>query len=152
MTIAAHNDLARILGTSIAPIAVRLHESLETFRMATGRPWWVNSVSEGTTIELAPAALLAQREGLGKALRVAVADLLVADALKGRPLWVRVGAARYFSDAAPATPNPSARLRCPADAELTLAISAPAQRDAETRAVACFAREFAKTKDWRAVR
>jgi hypothetical protein len=33
-----------------------------------------------------------------------------------------------------------------------LAISAAAQREAETLAEACFARAYAKTKDWRTVR
>ena len=92
-----HADLAAVLGTSIAPLTVRVHESLESFRLATGRPWWVSSVSDGTSIDLAPAAVLAQRDGFDAALRVAVAELLVADGLKGRPAWVRVGAARYFA-------------------------------------------------------
>jgi SpoIID/LytB domain protein len=151
-----HDELSARLGTSIAPLTVRVHESLESFRLATGRPWWVSSVSEGTSIDLAPAALLAQRDGFDAALRFAVAELLVADALKGRPVWVRVGAARYFARAATRTAPPelprSGRERCPADAELTLAISAPAQRDAESRAEACFARELARTREWRAVR
>ena len=152
----AHDDLAAVLGTSIAPLTVRVHESLESFRLATGRPWWVSSVSDGTSIDLVPAALLAQRDGFEAALRIAVAELLVADALKGRPAWVRVGAARYFARVRPVpgdgAPRTGGRDRCPADAELTLAISAPAQRDAEARAEACFAREYARTKDWRAVR
>ena len=149
----AHDDLAAVLGTSIAPLTVRVHESLESFRLATGRPWWVSSVSAGTSIDLVPAALLAQRDGFEAALRVAVAELLVAGALKDRPAWVRAGAARYFGrNRSAAPPRFSGRERCPANAELTLAISAPAQRDAETRAEACFAREYARTKDWRAVR
>jgi hypothetical protein len=41
---------------------------------------------------------------------------------------------------------------CPADAELTLALSAVAQREAESRAVQCFAREYARVKDWRLVK
>jgi len=150
-----HDELSARLGMSIAPLTVRVHESLESFRLATGRPWWVSSVSQGTSIDLVPAALLAQRDGFDAALRFAIAELLVADALKGRPAWVRVGAARYFAregkGVAP-EPSRSGRERCPADAELTLAISAPAQRDAESRAEACFAREFARTKDWRTVR
>jgi stage II sporulation protein D len=153
----AHNDLSAVLGTSIAPLTVRVHPSLESFRLATGRPWWVSSVSDGTSIDLVPAALLAQRDGFDAALRIAVAELLVADALKSRPAWVRVGAARYFArvvagGVSGGTPRPGGRDRCPADAELTLAISAPAQRDAEARAEACFAREYARTKDWRTVR
>ena len=149
----AHADLAKRLGTSVAPLTVRVHESLESFRLATGRPWWVNNVSEGTTIDLVPAALLAQRDGFDVAIRIAVAELLVSRALKGRPVWVRVGAARYFGRGEPGTGQPAAsRERCPSDAELTLAISAPAQRDAESRAEACFAREYDRTRDWRAVR
>jgi hypothetical protein len=147
-----HDSLAGVLGVSVAPLTVRVHPSLDSFRRATGRPWWVSSVSEGTAIDLVPAALLDQRNGIDEALRIAVAELLVADSLRGRPLWVRVGAARYFGRQ-PLTPPPSARVpRCPSDAELRLAISATAQRDAESRAEACFAREFAKTNDWRAVR
>jgi SpoIID/LytB domain protein len=149
----AHDDLAKVLGTSVAPLTVRVHESLESFRLATGRPWWVSSVSEGTSIDLVPAALLAQRDGFDAALRIAVAELLVSEALRGRPLWIRVGAARFFGRNAPRpVPPAGSRERCPSDAELTLAISAPAQRDAEARAEACFAREYGRTRDWRAVR
>jgi stage II sporulation protein D len=149
----AHDDLSAQLGTSIEPVTVRVHSSLESFRLATGRPWWVSSVSAGSSIDLMPPAVLAQRDGFEAALRIAIAELLVADALKGRPAWVRIGAARYFGrNAAARDPRAGGRERCPADAELTLAISAPAQRDAEARAEACFAREFARTNDWRAVR
>jgi hypothetical protein len=64
-----------------------------------------------------------------------------------------VGAARYFARNG-AQPSAAARqdLRCPSDAELTLAISASAQREAEARAEACFARAYSRTRDWRAVR
>ncbi|MBI2828245.1 MAG: SpoIID/LytB domain-containing protein [Acidobacteria bacterium] len=153
LTARAHDDLAKVLGTSVAPLTVRVHESLERFRLATGRPWWVSNVSEGTEIDLVPAALLAQRDGFEAALRIAVAELLLSEALKGRPLWIRIGAARYFGRNAPSPVQPAgSRDRCPSDAELTLAISAPAQRDAEARAEACFAREYVRTRDWRAVR
>lgn len=149
----AHDDLAKALGTSVAPLTVRVHESLESFRLATGRPWWVNNVSEGTTIDLLPAVLLAQRDGFDVAIRIAVAELLVSEALKGRPVWIRVGAARYFGRNASSSVQPAGpRDQCPSDAELTLAISAPAQRNAESRAEACFAREYGRTRDWRAVR
>lgn len=153
LTARAHDDLAKVLGTTVAPLTVRVHESLESFRLATGRPWWASSVSEGTSIDLVPAALLAQRDGFDAALRIAVAELLVSEALRGRPLWIRLGAARYFGRNTPRPAQPAGSGgRCPSDAELTLAISAPAQRDAEARAEACFAREYARTRDWRAVR
>ena len=153
LTAGAHEDLANVLGTSVAPITVRVHESLESFRLATGRPWWVRSVSEGTSIDLVPAALLVQPAGFDAALRIAVAELLVSEGLRGRPVWVRAGAARYFArNTPPPTPAAGDGEPCPSDAELTLAISAAAQRAAEARAEACFAREYARTRDWRAVR
>ena len=153
LTTLAHQTLGKALGVSVAPITVRVHESVESFRQATGRPWWVSSVSDGTSIDLMPPALLAQRDGLEVALRVAVADLLVAPALEGKPLWVRAGAARYFAHGGPPAPAEAASaLRCPVDAELTLAVSAAAQREAEARAETCFARAFVRTRDWRTVR
>ena len=148
----AHDDLSRTLGTSVLPVTIRLHDTLDSFRLATNRPWWVSEVADGTAIDLAPAAVLAQRGGVEASVRVAIAELLVAGAFSGRPAWVRIGAARYFSEGAAASRPASSRTRCPSDAELTLAVSAPAQREAESRAEACFAREMEKTRDWRAVR
>ena len=151
MTVRAHEDLARSLGATALPITVRLHETLDSFRLATNRPWWVSEMAEGSAIDLAPIAVLAQRGGIEGVVRTAVAELLVAGALAGRPAWVRVGAARYFSDP-PAGRPAFPQTRCPSDAELLLAVSASAQREAELRAEACFARELAKTGDWRLVR
>jgi stage II sporulation protein D len=152
MTARAHDALSKTLGTSVLPITVRLHDTLDSFRLATNRPWWVSEVAGGSAIDLAPAPVLASRGGVEESVRVAVAELLVSGPLAGRPAWVRVGAARYFSEGAAAVQPASAKTRCPSDAELLLAVSAPAQREAETRAQACFAREVAKTRDWRAVR
>lgn len=151
MAARAHAEISKTLGTTVAPITIQLHESLESFRLATGRPWWVSAVASATAIDLAPAAVLVQRDGVEAALRIAVAELLVSEPLAGRPVWVRVGAARYFGRETPPAAS-SSRVRCPADAELTLAISVTAQRDAESRAEACFARAYASIKDWRAVR
>jgi len=151
IALSAHDELARSLGTTVLPITVRLHETLDSFRLATNRPWWVSEVAEGAAIDLAPASVLAQRGGLQAAVRIAIAELLVAGSLAGRPAWVRVGAARYFSDPTAARPADS-QIRCPSDAELLLAVSATAQREAELRAQACFARDVARTGDWKLVR
>jgi stage II sporulation protein D len=151
MAASAHEQLARTLGTSVLPMTIRLHDTLDSFRLATNRPWWVSEVAEGTLIDLAPAAVLAQRGGIEASVRMAVAELLVAGPLAGRAAWVRIGAARYFSVGPTAARAASSRTRCPSDAELQLAVSAPAQRDAETRAEACFTRALETTKDWRAV-
>jgi hypothetical protein len=151
MAASAHEQLARTLGTSVLPMTIRLHDTLDSFRLATNRPWWVSEVAEGTLIDLAPAAVLAQRGGIEASVRMAVAELLVAGPLAGRAAWVRIGAARYFS-AGDTVRAVSALTRCPSDAELLLAVSAPAQRDAEGRAEGCFARALATTRDWRSVR
>ena len=152
LAVTAHAELSPVLGTSATPFTIQLHESLESFRLATGKPWWVSALAEGTTIELAPATLLAQREGIEAVVRAAVAELLVAGPLAGRPAWVRVGAARYFARLpAAARPSIPRNVRCPADAEVTLAISVTAQRDANARAEACFARALAASGDWRGV-
>ena len=151
-----HAALTKTLGLPAAAIDVHLHETLDSFRAATGSSWWVSAVASGSSVDLAPVAALVQRGGVEPALRVAIAESLIAPALANRPAWVRVGGARYFARALDGTAAPGAgardRVRCPADAELTFAISAGAQREAESRAEACFARAFAQTKDWRMVR
>jgi SpoIID/LytB domain protein len=153
LTAVAHDAIGARLGVSVAPITVHVHESLESFRQATGQPWWVGSVVDGTTIDLVPTPLLDQREGVEIAIRNAVAELLVTPSLTGRPRWVRVGAARFFArDGVPSRADSPTDVRCPSDAELVLAVSASAHRDAEGRAEACFVRAYARTRDWRTVR
>jgi len=149
----AFTTLARTLGTSVAPVIVRMHGSVDDFRRATGRPWWASSAVNGEAIDLQPASVLAQREGAGAVLRVAMAELLTAPALTRRAAWVRVGAARYFGRGPEADrPAPRAKIACPTDAELLAALSAPAQREAEVRAEACFVRAVSRSRDWRQVR
>ena len=151
MTESAHAALSARLGLSTGPISVELHQSIEDFRVATGEPWWVSAVVSRGAIELAPAAILTQRDGLELTLRRAVAELLTSAALAKRPAWVRVGASRYFARVEVPDVRTS-RPRCPSDKELTRAVSAVAQREADARAEACFARAFARTRDWRDVR
>lgn len=147
----AYTALSSALGTSVAPVTISLHDSLDSFRATTGRPWWVSAVAAGQTIDLVPAALLSQREGVETIVRAALAELLMAPALADRPAWVRVGASRYYARQVPIAP-PRSRVPCPSDAELLSAVSAVNQREAESRAEICFARGLADRKDWRAVR
>jgi stage II sporulation protein D len=146
------DELAATLGVdSTAAVRVQIHETLEAFRLATGRPWWFEIAVNDASIDLAPMAVLAQHEGTEPAIRRGVAEMLLRDALADRPAWVRVGAARYYaSSQRPA--RPTKNVRCPSDAELTMALSAPALREAERRAEACFARALSKVRDWRDVR
>jgi len=150
LALRVRESLSKTLGASADAVTVELHGSLDGFRYETGRPWWVSAAVKGTTIDLAPAPLLAQRDGIETTLRTAMAELLVTPALSDRPVWVKVGAARYFSRPTPQAP--SRDVKCPADAELTMAVSASSQRDAESRAERCFARAFEKSGDWRTVR
>ena len=146
----AEARLAQRLGVTAPALTIRLHGSIDGYRRATGQPWWVNATVRDREIDLAPAALLEQREGLERAVERAVAEALVAPAFDGRPAWVRVGAARYFAGG---VGHPAdGRARCPADADLTAAVSAAAQREAESRAEACFARAMERGGDWREIR
>jgi stage II sporulation protein D len=149
----AHAELSARLGTSVAPITIALHASVDEFKAATGQPWWVSAVTHGSAIDLAPAELLAQREGLDLTVRRAVAELLVSTAVAGRPAWTRVGLARHFArGAGSSVVAPDKRPRCPDDAELLRAVSAVAQREAEARAEACVVRALASGADWRSIR
>jgi SpoIID/LytB domain protein len=147
----ARESLTRVLGTQAVPVTVELHNTLDQFRLEVRRPWWVSAAVTGSTIDLAPASLLEQREGIETTVRTAMAELLMSSTLADRPAWVRIGGARYFASAS-RPPVPSSNISCPADAELTLALSAVAQREAESRAVRCFARALAKTGDWKSVK
>ena len=151
LALRVRESLSNALGASAAGITVELHGTLDGFRYETGRPWWVSAAVKGTTIDLAPAPLLEQRDGIEATLRTAMAELMVSPVFADRPAWVRVGAARYFSTPTPAA-APSRDVTCPANAELTMALSASAQRDAESRAERCFARALARTGNWRDVR
>jgi SpoIID/LytB domain protein len=146
--------VAARLAVTPAPLTIRLHDTLDGFRRATGQPWWVSARVREQEIDLAPAAIINQRDGLDLAVARAVAEALVTPALGERRAWVRVGAARYFAGAAPGTGtgDTDGRLRCPDDLELTGAVSAAAQREAEARAEACFAQAIRRGNDWRSIR
>jgi hypothetical protein len=149
----AHQAMTQALGSPGLTVTIDVHDTVEGFRQATGKPWWASTAVNATAVDLAPLTLLAQRDGLETTLRSAIAQAIMASELAGRPEWVRVGGARYFARSVPLpAPDPKARLKCPADAELTLAISAAAQREAESRAEACFARQYAGTGNWRTVK
>jgi stage II sporulation protein D len=148
----ARIELSTALGIASAPeVRVEVYESLDAFRNATGKPWWVTFAATGPLIELAPPAILEQGDGVETSVRRAVAEILVADALTDRPAWVRVGAGRYYATT-PRLGLSIQSVKCPSDAELTMAVSAPAHRDAELRAEACFARALVKARNWRDVR
>jgi len=141
--------IAQRLGVAVPALTIRLYGSIDAYRRATGQPWWVSATVRDREIDLAPSAMLEQRDGLERAVARAVAEALVAPAFEGRHAWVRVGAARYFTDGGR---QADSRIRCPADADLTAAVSAAAQREAESRAQACFTQAMERGGDWREIR
>ena len=144
------SDIASRLGVAPSPLTIRLHASLDGFRHATGQPWWVSAQVRGQEIDLAPYPMLEQRDGLERVVSRAIAEALVTPALAERHAWVRVGAARYFTGNGGTAAE--GRIRCPDDLELTGAVSAAAQREAEARAEACFAQAVLRGEDWRTIR
>jgi SpoIID/LytB domain protein len=152
LALRARTEIAAALGIADPPRPqVEMYSSLDAYRQATGKPWWVTTVVDGATIKLAPAVVIAQGDGLEAAVRRAVAEMLVKKALSDRHAWVQVGAARYYASTQRSTPSADDP-KCPTDAELTMAMSAAAQRTAELRAEACFAERLARVKNWRDVR
>jgi SpoIID/LytB domain protein len=153
LAVQARDQLAQMLGVPApAAITIDIHPSLDTFRHATGRPWWISTVVTGSTVDVAPAAIVSQHEGLEHAIRRGIVESLMSGSLGGAPHWVRVGAARYYASGRPTPAHARRPAPCPSDAELTMAVSAPVYRQAESRAEACFAAALARTGDWRAVR
>ena len=149
----SRDEIAKLTGVS-APrnLRVTVHPTVDSFGRATGQPWWVSGATAGATIDLLPLTILRQRGQLDRTVRHEVAHALLDGALAKRPMWVREGAAAYFSRPPGAAATTPERVECPADAELLRAVSAGAQREAYARAEACFARGMAEGKRWNEVR
>jgi SpoIID/LytB domain protein len=149
----SRDEIAKLTGVDApARLRVTVHPSVESFGRATGQPWWVSGATDRATIELLPLSILRQQGQLDRTIRHEVTHALLDAALAKRPMWVREGAAAYFSrpaDARAATPD---RVPCPGDNEFLRALTAGAQRDAYARAEACFARGIADGKRWDQIR
>jgi stage II sporulation protein D len=160
----AQEALSVVLGVAPSPVVVELYDTIESFRVATGRPWWTAFDAGSQAVALGPTSLT-DSATLDATLAAAIAEHLMAPALAGRPQWVRVGGGRHLArtlaaraSGSSAEPMPRAAVDdgrrrdvCPSDAELTLAVSAAAQREAERRAEACFSRSLTEVGDWRNV-
>jgi SpoIID/LytB domain protein len=149
----SRDEVAKLTGAPAPPrLRVTVHPSVESFGRTTGQPWWVSGATDGPSIELLPIAMLRQQGQLDRTIRHEVTHALLDGALAKRPMWVREGAAAYFSNpAAQGRPKPD-RVPCPSDAELLRPVSAGAQRDAYARAESCFARGIADGKRWDEIR
>lgn len=146
------DEIAKLTGVKPpARLRVTVHPSVDSFGRATGQPWWVSGATEGAAIDLLPITVLRQQGQVDRTIRHEVTHAMLDAALANRPMWVREGAAAYFSNPSQTRGRPE-RVPCPSDAELLRPLSAGAQRDAYARAEACFAREIADGKRWDQVR
>jgi len=148
----SRDDIVKATG-AIPPARLRItvHPSVGSFGRATGQPWWVSGATEGAAIDLLPLTTLKQQGQLDRTVRHEVAHALLDGALSKRSLWVREGAAAYFASPS-ASRTPASRVTCPKDAELLRPVSAGAQREAYSRAEACFAKAIGDGKRWDEVR
>jgi SpoIID/LytB domain protein len=149
----SRDEIAKTTGvTAPARVRVTVHPTVESFGRATGQPWWVSGATDGASIDLLPITVLRQQGQLERTIRHEITHALLDATLSKRPMWVREGAAAYYARPADARLTNPDRVTCPADAELTRALSAGAQRDAYARAEICFARAIADGKKWDQVR
>lgn len=148
----ARDEIAGKTGAKpTGPIRVTVHPDVESFGRATGQPWWVSGATDQSAIDLLPLIVLQQRGQFERTIRHEVAHVLLDRALSSRPMWVREGAALYFSNPTAVSDRPD-RVRCPDDAEFLRPISAGAHRDAYARAEACFRRQVMDGRNWRDVK
>ena len=106
----ARDQVATATGQKAPPVLrVTVHPTAESFGRATGQPWWMSAATTGTEIALQPFEILEQRGQLDHTIRHEVAHALLDPALAGRPLWVREGAAAYFSQTAGLSAEASAK-------------------------------------------
>jgi SpoIID/LytB domain protein len=146
-------ELASALDTAPAPaIALRIHDSTADYERATGLPWFTQAALQGGELHLVPIARLNYTGMLERVVRRELVRAIVDEPLSRRPLWVRAGAALYFSDPQRSENSSEVHALCPTDAELQSPVSAGALSNAYTRARACFARQIAAGRRWREVR
>jgi SpoIID/LytB domain protein len=145
-------DVARRLGVDApAAVSLRFHPTVESYRRATGLPWWTVARTMGTTIDLTPLAVLRQHETLASALRHEFVHVMTDDVLEGRPLWIKEGLALVIAgEHRPSAAD--ARAACPSDDELRASSSLEAWRRAYEAAGACVARQLARGVSWRDLR
>lgn len=147
----SRDEIAKLTGVKPPGLRVTVHPTVDSFGRATGQPWWVSGATSAAAIDLLPVKILRQQGQLERTVRHEVAHALLDGALAHRPVWVREGAAAYFSNTAERGARPG-RVQCPGDLELLRPVSAGTQRDASARAESCFARAIADGKRWDAIR
>jgi stage II sporulation protein D len=148
----ARDEMAKALGVAApARITVRFHPTIDDYARATAQPWFTSGAIVDGELHLPPLTELRDRGVLDRAMRHELVHLMTDGLLATRPLWVREGAASYFSDRDIALPA-AVRAPCPDDNELRRPVSAGALANAYARARACFARQVEQGRTWKDVR
>jgi hypothetical protein len=159
LALRARDDIAKDLGMAApARITLHFHPATQSYEQATGQPWFTSAAIVGGDVHLLPLAVLRDRGVLDRTIRHELVHVMIDEALKNRPAWVREGAAIYFAgqrqeSAESESPfRPRSRLSCPDDAELLQPVSAGSLSNAHARALLCFARQAGDGKSWRDVK
>jgi SpoIID/LytB domain protein len=158
VAVRARADLSRALGVPAPRVTLRFHPTADSYEQATKAPWFTSGAVVRGEIHLMPPTLLRARGVLERTVRHELVHVMTNAALEGRPLWIREGAALYFSGAPTSSGDPESRpielprTSCPADAELGRPVSVGALTNAYARAQSCFARELLKRQSWRDIK
>ena len=159
LALRARDDLAKDLGvTAPARVIVRFHPTTQSYERATGQSWFTSGAIVDGEVHLLPLAVLRDRGVLERTIRHELVHVMIDEALKNRPAWVREGAAIYFAGDRPESAEaeskyrPRSRLSCPEDLDLLQPVSAGSLSNAHARALACFARQAGDGKSWRDVK
>ena len=145
------DQLAQALGVTAPPqLTMRFHPTTEAFERAAGSPWFaLGATTRDRDLQFVPLTVLRDRGVSRTHDQASTGARACGFGARGRPAWVREGAAIHFSEGAD---GPSGRVVCPQDVEITRPVSIGAFGDASRRARACFERQLSARKDWRAVK
>jgi len=148
----ARDRLAGELGVMRpAQLSLRFHPTLESYEHATGRAWFTSGATIGSELHFPPLPVLRERGILDRAIRHELVHALIDPALTGRPMWVREGAALYFSRDSTQPERPAGRVQCPSDRELQQPSSPGELSIAYGRAAACFDNRLGSGRSWRQI-
>ena len=152
LAVRSRDALARDLDL-VAPsrITLRFHPTVESYQRTTGQSWLTAAATHDRDIHFVPLSVLRQRGALEATIRHELVHVLTEPAFAGRPLWVREGAAEYFSGER-SDRDRVADTACPTDRDLRRPASREALAVAYRRAAGCFAAQIDSGRTWSEVR
>jgi len=130
-------------------LTIRVHPTVESFRRATGQPWWVAGATRGERIDLLPVDVLLARGILRSTLTHELVHLIIDPVVRRRPTWVREGLAVVFGgESYGGAPADAA---CPSDEEFERQPNETRTFDLYARAAACVRRELDAGRPWQLI-